>query len=204
MNNGIPLLLMAGHIITKSTARKRDTLSCDILCKSMDIKLCSQQNLPELVAIANQSYLDHYTYLWYDNGVEYTRFNFSDHQLKEELANPNAVFYLIVEENKTVGYLKLNIDKGVQEYPAAISLELQRLYFIQSASGKGLGKLAVDFVIDYARKKNKKIVWLTSMDSSRAVAFYQKLGFSTHSHYFLTFPTMKEEYRKILVMCREL
>ena len=61
----------------------------------MEIKICAQADLEELVFIANQSYRDHYTYLWFDNGDEYVESNFSYAKLKEELANPNSIFFLI-------------------------------------------------------------------------------------------------------------
>jgi diamine N-acetyltransferase len=171
---------------------------------SMEIKICSNNELNELVFISNQSYRDHYIHLWHDNGEEYIKSNFSSLKLNEELSDPNSIFYLIRFENKIVGYFKLNIDKGIEKYSSTVALELERIYFIKNAVGKGFGKLIIDFVIDYARKKNKKIVWLKSMNSSKAVDFYKKQDFYICNEYFLAFPTMKNEFKKILVMIKEI
>jgi GNAT superfamily N-acetyltransferase len=170
----------------------------------MEFKICSINDIDELVDVSNQSYLEHYTHLWYDNGEDYIKSNFSIAKLKEELSDPNSVFYLICFENKTVGYFKLNIDKELEKYSSPIALELERLYFLKSATGKGFGKQAIDFVIDIARKKNKKLVWLKSMDSSKAVDFYKKQDFLICDEYYLTFSAMKTEFKKILVMSKEI
>jgi len=175
-----------------------------IFQNTMEIKICSKDDIDELVFISNRSYRDHYTYLWYDNGEDYIKSNFSYFKLNEELSDPNSIFYLIYFENKTVGYLKLNIDKAIEKYSSTVALELERIYFIKNAAGKGLGKLTIDFVFDYARKKNKTLVWLKAMDSSKAVDFYKKQDFFICNEYYLTFPTMKNEFKKILVMCKEI
>ena len=170
----------------------------------MEIKICAQADLEELVFIANHSYRDHYTYLWFDNGDEYVESNFSYAKLKEELANPNSIFFLIYFENNIVGYFKLNLNKDFKDYVPSDTLELQRLYFIDKVVGKGLGTKAMQYVIDYAKSYNKKLLWLTSMDSSRSVDFYKKFDFFISHEYQLNFPAMKDAYRKILVMCKEM
>ncbi len=170
----------------------------------MEIRICSKTDIDELVKLSVQSYVDHYTYLWYDNGEAYIKSNFSYQQLNAELADPNASFYMICLDNRPVGYLKLNIDKGIENYSPTDALELERIYFIKEAAGKGLGRSAMEFVVDLAKSKNKTIVWLKSMDSSKAVDFYKKHNFLVCNDYLLTFPTMKHEFKKILVMCREI
>lgn len=171
---------------------------------TMKIKICTKDDIDELVFVSNRSYRDHYIYLWHDNGEDYINSNFSYSKLTEELSDPNSIFYLISFGNKTVGYLKLNLDKGIEKYSPAVGIELERIYFIKNAAGKGLGKLALDFVIDFARNKNKTLIWLKALECSKSVDFYKKQDFYICNEYYLTFPTMKNEYKKILVMCKEI
>ena len=170
----------------------------------MEIRICSKEDINELVEISIQSYVDHYTYLWYDEGEAYIKQNFSYEQLNAAFDDPNAVFYLVCNENKAVGYLKLNINKGVENYSPTEALELERIYFVKEVVGKGLGNLAMEFVVDLANKKKKKVIWLKAMNSSKSVDFYKKHHFIVSDEFLLTFPTMKDEFKKILVMCREI
>jgi GNAT superfamily N-acetyltransferase len=66
---------------------------------------------------------------------------------------------------------------------------------LKSASGKGIGRQAVKFCIDFAKKKNKQIIWLRSMDSSEAIYFYERLGFVECGNSRLDFELMKPAYR---------
>ena len=170
----------------------------------MEIKICSKDDIEELIFISTQSYLDHYAYLWNDNGEGYLKSNFSRLKFNEELSHPNSIFYLIYLEKTPVGFLKLNIDKGLGNYSSTMALELERIYFIKRAAGKGLGKLIIDFVIEFARKKNKTLVWLKAMDSSKAVAFYKKQNFFIYNEIYLNFPNIKNEFKKMFVMCKEI
>ena len=170
----------------------------------MEIKTCLEENINDLIRIATTSYQDHYTYLWDDEGEKYISANFNVNQLQQELVNPNSQFYLLYSLEKLVGFLKLNLDSEVNNYSPIEALELERIYFIKEATGKGLGKIVLEFVIDLAKKRNKKIVWLKAMDSSRSVEFYKKNQFEIVDEMILPYKFMKDEFRKILTMIREI
>jgi diamine N-acetyltransferase len=170
----------------------------------MQIIPYSKECLDDLVAIARKSYLDHYTYLWDDGGAKYVALNFNADKFREEIANPNSSFYLLYFQEKLVGFLKLNLDSGLKNHLAMDALELERIYFIKEATAKGLGKIIIDFVLALAKKKDKKVVWLKAMNSSRSVDFYKKHHFLVVDEMDLNFEHMKDEFRKILTMCREI
>ena len=170
----------------------------------MQIKPCSEEHLKDLVAISKTAYLDHYTYLWNDEGAKYVASNFNTEQLRDELRCPNSLFYLLYIKEKLVGFLKLNVESGFKSYSATTALELERIYFTKEVTGKGLGKIIIDFVIDLAQERSKTIVWLKAMDSSRSVNFYQKHHFKVIDEMTLNFEHMKDEYRKLLTLCRTL
>lgn len=104
------------------------------------IKTCTKENIKDLIQISKQSYLEHYTYLWLDNGESYMQANFNADKLSDELSDPNSVFFLIYDGENPVGLMKLNINSAVSVFSPDTALELERIYFIKEASGKGFGK----------------------------------------------------------------
>jgi GNAT superfamily N-acetyltransferase len=166
---------------------------------------CTVADLHTLQDIAINSYGDHYLYLWYDGGMWYIDKSFSDATLKKELADPNVAFFLIYAQEELIGFLKLNVDKALEDDGnAADSLELERIYLTKNASGKGVGRQVIDFTVAFARERNKRIIWLKTMDSSRSVEFYERNGFKKCGTYHLDFEAMKPEYRGMYVMQRTL
>lgn len=165
---------------------------------------CTLEDLHTLQDIAINSYGDHYLYLWYDGGAWYIDKCFSDAALKKELEDPNSAFYFIYTGEELVGFLKLNIDKALEGENEKESLELERIYLTSAATGKGVGKEVVAFTVDFARKHNKRKVWLKAMDSSSSVDFYEQNGFERCGIYQLDFEAMKPEYRGMVVLQRTL
>ena len=161
---------------------------------------CSTTDIPLLSEVATAAYLAHYTYLWHDNGEYYVNRSFNHDRFKQEMADDNARFYLIYVADEAVGFLKLNLDKGFDLYASHIALELERIYILPKATGQGVGKKVMDFVLDIARKRHKSVVWLKSMDSSKALPFYQRHGFQIQGSALLDFAPMKDEYRNILTL----
>jgi len=170
----------------------------------MKIRSCKIEDTDLLVRVLLQSYRENYLYLWLDGGESYIRTNFSAERLNEELSDPNAAFFLVYDEEKPVGVIKLNISKSISGFPAEAALELERIYFIKEASGKGLGRESISFILDFARENNKSVVWLKAMDSSAAIEFYKKRGFQIVGETWLGYQAMKEEYRRMVIMVLKL
>ncbi|MBC5772467.1 GNAT family N-acetyltransferase [Pontibacter sp. KCTC 32443] len=161
--------------------------------------------LHTLQDIALNAYGDHYLHLWNDGGAWYIERSFSDAALKGELEDPNAAFFLIHADDELVGFLKLNVNKELEGYTSEGALELERIYLVKSASGHGIGKQVLDFTNQFARERNKRVVWLKAMDSSHdAIRFYERNGYTQCGTYMLDFETMKPEYRGMVVLKLEL
>ncbi|MBC5994999.1 GNAT family N-acetyltransferase [Pontibacter cellulosilyticus] len=167
---------------------------------SIKITPCTTADIYTLQDIAINSYGDHYLYLWHDGGMWYLNRCFSEDALKKELEDANAAFFLIYAEEELVGFLKFNISKEIEGYSAEEAMELERIYLTKSASGKGIGRAAVNFTKQVAQEMGKKVIWLKAMDSSRSVNFYEQNGFEKCGTYNLDFEQMKEEYRGMYVM----
>ncbi len=165
---------------------------------------CRAADLPTLVAVAVQSYREHYLHLWTDDGAWYLERCFTPAVLAREMAEPNSHFYLIHHGGAPAGFLKINDQHPLDGYPPRDCLEVERLYLLAAATGRGVGRRALGFADELAREKGRRVVWLKTMDTSPAVPFYEQSGFRTCSHTRLTFPLMKAELRNMLIMKKEL
>ncbi|MDG0824256.1 MULTISPECIES: GNAT family N-acetyltransferase [Staphylococcus] len=109
-------------------------------------------------------------------------------QLKKELLNKNSFTYFYKENNKVIGYFKLNINEAQTEAMGNDYLELQRIYFLPQAQGSGKGKSVFDFAVAKAKDLNKSKLWLGVWEhNTQAYRFYQKQGLAvTGEHQFYT------------------
>jgi len=166
----------------------------------MTIRACTTADIDLVIRVLIQSYRETYTHLWFDDGESYIQANFSAERLNGELSDPNSAFFLAYDGQIPVGVIKLNINSSLGSYSADKALELERIYFIKEALGKGMGKEAIDFVENFARQRNKSIVWLKAMDSSAAVKFYLKKNFRITGEAWLSYEVMKDKYKRMVVM----
>ncbi|WP_461128765.1 GNAT family N-acetyltransferase [Spirosoma aerophilum] len=154
-----------------------------------------------LAAVAKRAYADHYLHLWHDGGVWYMERSFSPDVLRRELADANAQFYLVHDEEEPIGFIKINKNQQSPCQPNADALELERIYFRKAATGRGIGEQAMQFVVAHARALNKELVWLKAMDTSHKVlAFYQRMGFVPCGTDRLSFAVMLEEVRGMVIL----
>jgi ribosomal protein S18 acetylase RimI-like enzyme len=179
-------------------------ISMTELSPYISINQLSVDDAEELQPVALKAYNDHYLHLWYDKGEWYIDKSFSLTALQNELHNTNSLFYLVYYKQQPAGFLKLNVDapliinKNIIEENA---LELERIYLAKEVTGKGIGKALMMFTENIALAKHKKCIWLKVMDSSNeAIAFYKKTGFEICGTYVLPFTQMKEEYRGMFIM----
>ena len=161
---------------------------------------CTAADLPTLVAVAVQSYREHYLHLWTDHGAWYMERCFTPAVLAAEMAGSDSAFYFISRAGAPVGFLKVNDKHPLDGYPPEDCLEVERLYLRAAAAGHGLGRAALAFADGLAREKGRRVVWLKTMDTSPAVQFYEKCGYRTCAQTRLSFPLMKPELRNMLVM----
>ena len=104
--------------------------------------------------------------------------NLSLERLKSELENPDSEFYFIENENKNLGYLKLNFGNAQTEKVEENYFEIERIYVLKDFLGQKIGQILFDKVIEIGREKNLEYVWLGVWEENhRAIKFYKKNGF---------------------------
>lgn len=113
-----------------------------------------------------------------ENMKTYLENGFSIEKLSYELNNANSEFYFVLSEKKVIGYLKLNTGQSQTEIIDIDSLEIERIYVLQSYHGKKIGQLLYEKAIDIALAKKASLVWLGVWErNTRAINFYKKNGF---------------------------
>lgn len=173
--------------------------------KDIDLKKLEPANALLLQQVALKAYADHYLHLWHDEGKWYMEKYFSVEKLENELKELNSIFYLAYYNNSPVGFLKLNINKPLENEDEKNCLELERIYLSKDVTGKGIGRKLVDLALHVAKEYNKDIVWLKAMDSSGgAILFYRKMGFEVSGTHTLKHTMMKEELRGMVIMKRKI
>ncbi len=168
----------------------------------MQIRKIGLSDLQELRDIGIKSYVPHYAQMWKPDGLKwYLNRCFSDEFLQKELVDANVEYYIISSAEKNIGILKLVLQKPLPDSDVENALYLEKLYFIQEWTGKGVGRELMNFTFGRAREINRECVWLVAMDTAdKPVAAYQRAGFVIYSHERLDFELMKEEFRGTFVM----
>ena len=138
-----------------------------------------------------------------ENMLSYLENEFSTEKLTEELLEPNSEFYIVSENEKVIGYLKVNIGAAQTEFNAANSLEIQRIYVLKTYHGKKVGQLLYAQAEELAQKKQVDFIWLGVWEKNeRAIHFYQKNGFEIiDQHIFKLGTDLQTDFimRKILI-----
>lgn len=94
----------------------------------------------------------------------------SENALRDELGNKNALFLVCLYENRVVGYIgSIFVCDEMNITNVAVLSHLRR---------KGIGKALINALINSAKEKNIKEIFLEVRESNlSAQALYKKLGF---------------------------
>lgn len=111
----------------------------------------------------------------------------SFNKLSEELNNPHSSFYFASENEKLVGYLKLNCSTAQTELIDEKAFEIERIYILKEYFGKGLGQFLLNNAIKIGKEMSPTYIWLGVWEkNSRAIRFYEKNGFKVFSSHLFT------------------
>lgn len=112
-----------------------------------------------------------------ENMRKYLEEELSTEKLTGELTNNDSEFYFALDEDRVIGYLKLNSGKSQTELQDDNALELERIYVLKEFHWKGVGQLLYELALQIARQRNVDYLWLGVWENNlRARNFYQKNG----------------------------
>lgn len=164
----------------------------------LPIAIDEQERLKKMM---HHIYKPVYRHLWHDDGTGYVESQYNRDQLVSELSLGNARYYFVEYKAELMGMLRFLIDCPYDGSTTANTLKLHRIYLDPAKHGSGIGSQLVTYVMEEARKSNQESIWLECMDTQEpAIHFYKKMGFFIEKSFKLDSPTMKEEFRGMLLM----
>jgi len=161
-----------------------------------EITRAKTDDVKELQEVCTQSYSKVFASHWTGNGLElYIAEQFGDDRLKTELASNDYDYFFIRKNKKNIGFIKIKYISA-NEFSELDNCELEKIYILPDYCGQGIGKLALDNVIEKVTNMGKQLIFLCVIDTNlNAIAFYKKLGFQFHSKTRLEVPFFREELR---------
>lgn len=139
----------------------------------------SIKEIYQLQQISKQTFFETFSSSNSEVNMEiYLQKEFSYEKLSAELNDKNVEFYFAIDEDKVIGYLKLNQAASQTELKDDNAIEIERIYVLKEFHGKNIGQLLYEKSIDIANQKGFQYVWLGVWEKNqRAINFYIKNGF---------------------------
>lgn len=173
--------------------------------RALDFVPVHDHNSSIYIRTGTRSYNQHYAHLWANGDTTpYLESSFTPEVVKKEVADSNTAHFIIQSGGDTTGILKIVKNKPVAHYPGEDALLLEKLYLLSEYSGKGLGSRALNFIQDYAKNLNKKVLWLDAIKNARALQFYINHGFVIYSERLHWSPLVLEAERQMYIMVKNL
>ena len=109
----------------------------------------------------------------------YVAEDFNPELQRAELRDPGVVTLLAEQHGAIAGYAQVRRQSAPLDLEYELSIELWRIYLDRSCHGRGIGKRLLAAAGKAARSMSGEKVWLGVWErNTRAIAFYEKHGFS--------------------------
>ncbi|MBO0321983.1 GNAT family N-acetyltransferase [Muricauda sp. CAU 1633] len=161
--------------------------------------------LDTYVSVGKTSYQEHYLHLWEnEDPTPYLSNSFAPQIMQRDLADPNVIHYLVKMGDSVVGIVKLIKNQALDDLSEKESLLAQKIYLLKAYAGMGIGKKVLHLIEDYARKLNKKVIWLDTMQKGGPIQFYQKNGYVIKRESELSLPGAKPSEKAMWILTKRL
>lgn len=116
-----------------------------------------------------------------------------------EIANPEIETFVCDDGVELVGYAQLRWGTAPPCVPATRPAEIRRIYVDQRWHGQGIAQAIMSQVFTAAIRGNADQIWLGVWENNpRAMAFYQKFGFSKVGHHVFQ---LGDDFQHDWVLC---
>lgn len=150
---------------------------------AITIRQCTANDWQKLLDVSKQTFEDAFKAQTDPvNYNAYTSTAFLPEKIKEELADPKAIFYFLLDNTtaQVAGYLKMRWDRSEEFFGTTPAIEIQRIYFYKNSWGKGYGKTLLEFAENWGRENNYAFAWLVVwFKNTGAMRFYEREGWET-------------------------
>jgi len=117
-----------------------------------------------------------------ENMDKFMNEQFIREKLIKEVQERGNTFLLAFDGDVPVGYVRMREGKKFPEFENKDSIEIARIYSVNSYLGTGVGQQLMRQCVFIAKELKKEIIWLGVWEKNpRAIAFYTKWGFEKFS-----------------------
>src|SRR5829696_4758851 len=85
---------------------------------------------------------------------------FTKQGLMEEVGAKDNIFYLAMQDQHAVGYVRMRLNNQPPELSGRDSIEIARIYAVSDSIGKGVGRLLMQRCLETAMALKKDTIWL--------------------------------------------
>ena len=113
-----------------------------------------------------------------ENFQLYMEETFAPEVIQEELQDPNNVYWLGLQKDEAVAFIKLNFEEKSNKFKEEKAVEIQRIYVHPKLQGQGIGAQLIQKAKQEAKYFHAKNIWLGVWKKNpAAIRFYKRHDF---------------------------
>ena len=147
---------------------------------TISVSVASTDDLIAIQRLGIETYRQHFSEIWSEKGMQdLLRRDFADEVLAASLSSTDQTCWMLINDpsGQEVGFIKINWQQP-DPIDGMMGAELQKIYFLEHAAGKGYGLQAMQAIFDHARQRSETSIWLDVLNSNTGASrFYLRLGF---------------------------
>jgi ribosomal protein S18 acetylase RimI-like enzyme len=146
---------------------------------TLTIRFATEDDAGLIADLSHKTFYETFGYLnTKENMDKFMNEQFTREKLINEVGAPENIFLLVFDEDTPVGYAKMRHGVTYPEFEGKDSVEIARIYVVNSYIGAGVGKELIRKCLFLAKDMKKEIIWLGVWEkNARAISFYTKWGF---------------------------
>ena len=145
----------------------------------INIRLATAEDASMLAELSRRTFYDTFAAQNTPENMEkFMNEQFTHEALMKEVGEPSNIFIIAEAGNEVAGYARLRESAPPPSLDDLPSIEIARIYALQTMIGRGVGNALMKRCIEIAYEMGKRIIWLGVWEeNSRAIQFYIKWGF---------------------------
>jgi len=146
----------------------------------IEIKITQEADAVVLALLGRQTYAESHGHFITEKNdlLKYLDTYYSVAQIRQDLANPNQLHYIVYVNELPVGYAKIVLNAKHESVNSIHNGRLERIYILSDFISLKLGQQLLSFVEAQAKTLKLDTLWLSVyIENKRAIRFYEKNEF---------------------------
>jgi len=146
---------------------------------NITIRLANHEDAGLIADLSRKTFFETFGYVnTKENMEKFMNDQFDREKLISEVHEPENIFLLAFDGEQPVGYAKMREGKKLKDHETFDSIEISRIYVINTYIGTGTGRELMRKCLWLAKEMKKDLVWLgVWKKNERAISFYTSWGF---------------------------